>query len=146
MILRGSQQARDEIIQPDNEFYEDDDRDKGERDIQDHSKNVVNEVAPVSSTAAEPVSATAEPTAPTAAAAAPVVTASETTEAPTTAGSATGATAGSSVSSNAEDAMEIDSKPEDTSNEAKPITGSEATANSITDEEMKEIDELNSAT
>ena len=35
----GSQQARDEITQPDNEFYEDDDKDAGSRDIQNFSKS-----------------------------------------------------------------------------------------------------------
>ena len=35
----GSQQARDEITQPDNEFYEDDDKDAGSRDIQNLSKS-----------------------------------------------------------------------------------------------------------
>ncbi|KAK7677813.1 histone deacetylase [Cerrena zonata] len=34
----GSQQARDEIIQPDNEFYDEDDKDKEERNINEESK------------------------------------------------------------------------------------------------------------
>lgn len=49
----GSQQARDEITQPDNEFYEDDEKDAGSKDIQNFSK---------SASASEPKSAEKETT------------------------------------------------------------------------------------
>ncbi|CAK7892173.1 histone deacetylase Rpd3p [[Candida] anglica] len=112
----GSQQARDEAIQPEGEFYDDEDRDKGEKNIQSFAK-------PESVETGEDVSKTSK-------------TVSEEAPAPT-----------DSSGSGTNDSMQVDSvttnesKVDETKeNKTEPVINQ---TTKLTEDEMKEIEELN---
>ncbi|CAH2354222.1 histone deacetylase Rpd3p [[Candida] railenensis] len=179
----GSQQARDEIIQPDNEFYEDEDRDEGERNIQSYKEaNSVSgegqategagaSAAAVDSTAAATANGEAmeideenvvEKDQPAVAEAVSAITTEDSTAAPEEAPSATvSLTEGETIApiitqtspAGTEDTKPpvAVSNPESTPAEAEPSTeepkaAESASTTSLTDAEMKEIDELNAET
>lgn len=165
----GSQQARDEQVQPDNEFYDDETGDKGERDVQSYEKpesvpqngaihnlNAMEIDPPaVQEAVASALEATVGVTPATTISSAPERELQpEPSEAqpesvptiPTQAPAASEPTLASAapIDSSAANVVPASSAPITTTNsEGASTADADTTAAAITDEEMKEIDELN---
>lgn len=168
----GSQQARDEHVQPDNEFYDDETGDKGERDLQSYEKPesvpqigaipdlnameidlpAVQEAvasaleATVGATPATTVSSAPEPglQPEPQSEAQPQPVSTFPTQAPATSELTLASTA--PVDSSAANVVPASTTPLATTNsEGASTADADTAAAAITDEEMKEIDKLNAA-